>query len=188
MTALGLMFRRQHSTDYPGAPFAWDLQVVHRVKDGDGNPAGVRATARLRTCRPPCRRCWRWTPSSTLFRRARRRSRSSTSYRASPEGGGPPGTAPSEPGPWRRWYPRAPHLLLIARTTRSEFGQLLAACRERADADPIVAGLLDRGRLGLAVLADLESRGAAAAVWSTPNGRKGQVWTDLARGTGGGGR
>ena len=185
-TTLGLLFRRQHHAAYPGDLFAWDTPAAHHFKDHrDCAPVLLQWTARLRTCRPHCRPLLPMDalvdllPSHALPQTVAERLLDYTRF----EGGGPPG-ATTPPGPWRRWYPRAPHLLLITRT--ADTGQLLQAVRELAGTDPDVAGLLDRGRVGLATLADLEHHGAAAPVWATPHDAKPQVWTELSCGTGGG--
>ncbi|MFC1405704.1 MULTISPECIES: hypothetical protein [Streptacidiphilus] len=188
-TTLGLLFRRQHHAAYPGDLFAWDAPAAHHFRDRGHAPVHLQWTARLRTCRPHVRPLLPMdalvdllppdASPQTVVARLRDYSRF--------EGGGPPGTT-TLPGPWRRWYPRAPHLLLIAHTTDTETEALLEACRELAGGDPDVAGLLDRGRVGLAVLSDLERHGTAAAAWATPHDPKRHVWTDLPSGTGGGER
>ncbi len=162
LTGLELLFRRQHRAAYPRVPFGWDAPVVHRFRAHGSASALVGATARLRTCLPRCRPLLAMDalvdllPSAAQPQSVGARLRGFARFEAS----GPPDTARCS-GPWRRWYPRAPYLLMVART-RSGIGPLLE------EIGLGVAGLLRRGRFGLAVLAELERHGAGAPVWASP--------------------
>ena len=179
LTGLGLAFRQQHRNDFPGAPFVWETQVVHRFRDRDGSSATLQVDARLRTChRAPAGLLARdglvalWPEQVPQDGIAPFLLRAAAFVNGGPAGRRGPGD------PWRRWYPRVPALLLLT-SGRSGRDPLLGLITSAARRNSEVRLMLRSMPVGVAPLGDIARYGTAAPVWRSPTGVAKQVWMRL---------
>jgi hypothetical protein len=181
LTGLGLAFRRQHRTEYPGAPFQWETQVVHRFRDHTGQHRRLEVDARLRTCRRT--RSGLLALDALVVLWPARRSAAAIAnllLTAARFAGGPPQAA----DPWRRWYPRIPHLLLVAGHHGAGLEDLMDHLHRAAGAERDFGDVFGRVPIATASVEVLAREGTAGPVWLPSMGGVGQVWSDLACGKG----
>ncbi|WP_037599527.1 hypothetical protein [Streptacidiphilus rugosus] len=177
VTSLALSFLQAHRAAFGDAPFEWEPRPRLRSRDSAGGCREVRPTAAMKTLihrrhvlEPVHALVDLWAdqhePEAAVAR-----------LRLYAELTASEGDHPAK-GPWRRWFGRAP-LLLIALPSDSAIGAVGHAFREAARADLRVQGLFDNMSIGVVSVDAVTQAGADAAVWWSPVDGREQVWQEL---------
>lgn len=182
LTGLGLSFARQHRQAYGRAPFSWDTPVLHRYRDRRGQAVQLEVAARVRTCHRTPAGLVALDGLVDVWPERMRQEGVGTRLRAlaSFAGGSQNWCEPG--GPWRRWYPRVPHLLIATQAAAKTLDPLLEQVQAAARRESEIADLLSRTPVGLSSLGILDHHAAEDPVWISPIGRLRQVWTQLSGG------
>ncbi|MGW0628486.1 replication-relaxation family protein [Streptomyces sp. NPDC002758] len=87
----------------------------------------------------------------------------------------------ADQGPaWLRWYPVFPRVLFVLTgASQARLENRVSDLQAMTAQHPLVAALAREGRLGAAVLEDLEQHGPAQALWAPLAGGRPRPWTDL---------
>jgi hypothetical protein len=181
LTGLGLAFRRQHRTEYPRAPFQWDTQVVHHFRDRAGQHQHLEVDARLRTCRRTGAGLLALDALVVLWPAHRSDAAIADLLLAVARFAGGPAQVTD---PWRRWYPRIPHLLLVAGHHGAGLEDLMDHLCRAAGAHRDLGDVLGRVPVAAASAEVLAREGTSGPVWLPPMGGVGQVWSELTCGKG----